>query len=246
MAANIKNVIIDSSLRDNADNTTENDFNYTLSWSIESPLSYAVESVQIYNTTYTINDNCYKLYWTDGATVAHVSVLTKGNYNSNTLAQHIEDVLNTDDTNSDTYTVSYSQTTGKLTISSTSNFSLTFGTNTSLSCAYVLGFENINKTGANTYTGQNIVKLNTKYYKIYTDFGKINTYSSNEAVNLLCYVPNDVNFGDMINYTPQLAKSFPINNTTLSRFKITVKDDMNNIVNLNGVDWSMNIIVSLK
>lgn len=240
----IKNVIINSRLRDSG---TENNFSYTLKWPIADPVSYAVESVQLYNTSYTINNYNNKLYWTDSAPASHVTTLTNGNYTASSLASHVETLMNVDNTGTGTYSVSADTSTGKITIANSSaNFSLTFGTNTENSVSTALGFNNINKTGAQTYTGEKIVKLNTKYYTIYGDIGGQNSYSADELVNILAYVPNSVNFGDMINFQSELAKSFKVTEKEISRMKIYVKDDMGNIVDLNGVDWSMNIIVSLK
>lgn len=240
----IKNVIIDSRLRDSGD---ENSFSYTLRWPIANPISYAVESVQLYNTSYTINSYNNKLYWTDSTPTTQTTTLTNGNYTASSLATHVETLMNTANTGSGTYDVTADTNTGKITISNSSvNFSLTFGTNTTNSVATALGFENTNKTGAQSYTGEKIVKLNTKYYIIYGDIGSQNSYSANELVNVLAYVPNSVNFGDMINYQSELAKSFKLTEKEISRMKIFVKDDMGNPVNLNGINWSMNIIVSVK
>lgn len=240
----IKNVIIDSRLRDSG---TENSFSYTLRWPIADPISYAVESVQLYNTSYTINNYNNKLYWTDSTPTAHTTTLTNGNYTASSLATHVETLMDSANTGGGKFTVTADTSTGKITISNnTSNFSLTFGTNTSNSVATALGFANTNKTGAQSYTGEKIVKLNTKYYVIYGDVGSQNSYSANELVNVLAYVPNSVNFGDMINFQSELAKSFKVAEKEISRMKIYVKDDMGNVVDLNGVDWSMNIIVSVK
>lgn len=240
----IRNVIIDSRLRDNG---TVSNFTYSLKWPIAQPNSFAVESVQLFNTAYTINDYNYMFYWTDSASVAHNSTLTKGNYTATSLASHIQTIMNTEDTSAgDTYTVTVPSVSGKMTIANdTNNFQLRFNTTTN-SVAKTLGFTETAKTGAQTYTGDNVVKLNTRYYLIYGDVGIQNTYSANELTNILAYVPNNVNFGDMIDYQPELAKSFKVTEKELSRLKIYIKDDNGNLVDLNGVDWSMNIIVSIK
>lgn len=240
----IKNVIVNSRLRDSG---TENNFSYTLRWPVSDPISYAVESVQLYNTAYTINNYNNKLYWTDSTPTAHTTTLTNGNYTVSSLASHIETLMNAANTGSGTFTVTSNTNTGKITITNSSvNFSLTFGTNTENSVSSTIGFNNANKTSSQTYTGEKIVKLNTKYYSIYGDIGSQNSYSADELVNIIAYVPNNVNFGDMINYQSELAKSFKITEKEISRMKFYIKDDMGNIVDLNGVDWSMNIIVSLK
>lgn len=208
-----------------------------------------MESVQIYNSIYTIDSRNNKLFWVDGAAAAHTTTLTSGNYTATALAAHIETKLTADNTNvGDVYTVACPTLTNKMTITnSTSNFSLTFGTNTANSCAYVLGFTNTNKTAAKTYTGENVVCLGVKYLTVESDLclGQ-NTYTSATLNNVLAYVPVNVNTGDLIAHSYELAKSFKVNRSELSRFYIRVKDDRGNTVDLNGVDWSMNVVISLQ
>jgi galactitol-specific phosphotransferase system IIB component len=171
--------------------------------------------------------------------------LTNGNYTASSLASHLKDTINTVST--DVYDVSFSVTTGKITITNPSgNFSITFGTNTINSIAHVLGFNNTNKTGSSSYTGDNVVRLNTKYYKIYTNILDNNTYTANETSTCIAIVPNNVNFGDLICYSPHLAKSFKVNSSEIASLDLYVKDDQNNIVELNGVDWSMNLVVNTE
>jgi hypothetical protein len=236
----IKNILINSADRNTG---TSSNFSYQLLYAITNPTTIALETIQMFHTQYTIDARNNKLYWTDGASVAHTSTLTSGTYTASALASHIETVINTDDTNSDTYTVSFSTITGKITIACGSNFSLTFGTNTNNSVAYVIGFANTNKTGASTYTGENIVNLNTKYYTVHCNFVDNCTYQAN-AVSSSWIVPASTSWGDLIVYSPHLAKSFKTNQTEISSIQIFVKDDKGNMADLNGVDWSANFVVN--
>lgn len=239
----IKNLLVNSKYRNSG---TPSNFSYQLLVAISNPKKVALENIQIYNTAYTINNYNNKLYWTDGASVAHTSTLTNGNYTATSLADHIQDLLNADDTGADTYLVKFSDITGKITISNSgTNFSLTLGTNTTNSCAYTIGFDDTNKTGASSYTGDFVVNLNTKYYTVHTDLlNTNNTHQSDQINTIIAIVPNNVNFGDCICYSPNLAKSFDLNQSEISSLSFYVKDDRKNTVDLNGVDWSMNLVIN--
>ena len=237
----IKNILINSADRNVG--TTSN-FTYQLLYAITNPTNIAMETIQIWNTQYTIDARNNKLYWTDGASVAHTSTIPSGTYTATALATAIETVLNTDDTNGDTYTVTFSTVTGKMTIANGgSNFALTFGTNTTYSIAYVIGFANTNKSSSSSYTGENVVNLNTKYYTIHCNFVDNCTYQAN-SVSSSWIVPVNCSWGDLIVYSPHLAKSFKTNQTEISTMQIFVKDDRGYIVDLNGVDWSVNFVVN--
>jgi hypothetical protein len=212
----IYNILVESAKRSNG---TASDFTLTLLWSLSSPKTIALESVQLFNSQYTINNNNNKLYWTDSTATTITSTLTKGNYTATSLAAMIQTVMNADNTGADT---------------------------TTTSCATTTGFLKTDKTGASTYIGDNVVSLNTKLYKIYLDFLGSNTYSANQVTGLIAIVPNNVSFGDMIAYNPPLAKSFVLKNVNdISTFKVTIRDDTDTVVDLNGVDWTMNLCVSV-
>lgn len=242
MSQEIRNVVVESNKRTSG---TENNFTYNFLWPVARPDTVALESIQLFNTQYTINAKCNKFYMTDRGGTQRVITLTNGNYTATSLASHVENAINAVTT--DVYSVSFSANTGKITITNPSgNFSLTFGTNTTNSCAYVLGFDNTNLTGASTYTGQNLVRLSTKYYLVYADIVSNNTYFANAVDSVIAYVPNDVVFGDLINYSPTLAKTFKVSVSDISTAKFYVKDDRDQIVDLNGVDWSMNLVVTTR
>lgn len=241
----VRNILIDSRLRETGD---ENSFQYALKWSVLNADTISLESVQLYHTQYTINNNNNKLYWTDSASVDHTSTLTNGNYTATALAAHITTVMNTDDTSAgDTYAVSFSSLTSKISFLNTvSNFELTFGTNTTDSVAYTIGFPDTDRSGSPSYTASDVVRLNPKYYLIYCDVTSANTYKADESNSIIAILPCSVNYGDMCDYSSQLAKTFRVSNKQISRLKFEVKDDRGNTADLNGVDWSMNLVVAVK
>lgn len=239
----IVNVFITSQDRENG---TISSCSVNLKNAVLAPKAYAVESVQMFNAQYTINNNNNQFHFRDSTNTAHTITLTNGNYTGSSLATLITNAMNTADTSSgDTYTVSFSSVTGKITIANdTSNFQLTFGNVTSRSVASTIGFNNTNLTGSQSYTGQNLIKLSSKYYIIKTDLGgKNQTHSVNAFENVLCVVNNSTTFGDLIIYQPYLAKTFKLNQINeISKIKFDIYDDNGNIADLQ-LDWSVNLTI---
>lgn len=239
----IKNILIDGKNRETG---TSSNFTYTFLTSIQNPLYYSLESVQLFNSHYTINSNNNKLYWKTTAGSSIISTLTNGNYTATGLASHLTTLMNADNTGAGVFTAIFSTLNNKITISnSVGNFELSFNLTTN-SVATALGFNKVAKTGASSYTGDNVVKLSTKYYKIFTDLGQANTHTNSGIENLIAVVPNNVSSGDLISYVVPLAKSFKINNSSISKINIIVKDDEDNIVNLHGADISINLCVAVE
>ena len=89
-----------------------------------------------------------------------IATLTEGNYNGNSLATEIKTQL--DAAGGQTYTVSYSESTAKITISAPSNFSLLWKTgthgsdNTDTHVGTVIGFDDsADDSGTDEYTSDN-------------------------------------------------------------------------------------------
>lgn len=110
------------------------------------------------------NSNKY-IDFNDGAGVK-TATLKVGYYSSADLMIEIKkkmDALSTLD-----FTISFNRTTRKLTLSSTVNFSLLFGTgpNAAQSTSALLGYTASNKIGANSYLAENVsgLEYSTQFY----------------------------------------------------------------------------------
>jgi hypothetical protein len=239
----IKNILVNSKNRLNG---TPSRFQYQLLHPIMNPTAIALESAQMWNVQYTIDTRNNTLHWKDGAGQTHTTVLTSGYYTSTSLATYLQSTLNSakHGTDANTYTVTHSSATGKMTISSSGgNFELLFGTGTTNSIASTIGFSDTNRTGTYQYTSDKLVNLNTKYFTIETDMIDNVTHEANAALPSFI-VPNNVNWGDLITYIPTLAKSFTTNQREISNIEFTVKDDRGNIVDFNEQDWSAVFVVN--
>jgi len=242
----IKNFIIDSSQRLSGG---PEDFVIVFPLPITNPETISLESVQMYNTQYTVNSNNYQIPFRTNNSSNIVASIPHGNYNSDTLAAAITTTMTSAASNvgdSTAYTCYFDTTTAKYSLSNaTGNFNLNF--NLALpTIAPNIGFYNILYSSNAAYVAYSIGHLNSKYFVIYSDLMYNNSVDGNGAKSLIAYVPNNANFGDIISYKPNLAKTFALTKKDLSRVKVQVKDDVGLPAQLNGVNWSMNLVVSTK
>jgi hypothetical protein len=240
----VKNIVINSKDK-SPESTSDSDFYINIASWPRRPRGVCVESVQMYNTQYTIHQNNNLLRWTDSASVAHITELTKGNYTASALATHIATKMNADDSVvADTYTCTYDTSAGKITIANgTANFHLNFAV-TSRSVGSTIGFSATDLSGAMTYTGQSVVNLSNKYFTIHADCVHDTSYSAvGNLADMIAQVPVDAQFGDMLNFQADFRKIYPVI-TEINRIHIVVRDDTGNIAQLNGVPFSMVLVLT--
>lgn len=242
----IQNLTINSAQRVSGN---ESQFTSTFAIPIMNPDSVAVENVQLYNTQYSINSNNCLFPFRTITGCNTIATIPQGNYTPVTLSTAISTYVNLAalaQNDLSTYICNYSNSSYKYNIQNTSNnFNLNFDSNTN-SIAPNLGYSNICYSNSSNYNSPNLGQLNNKYYYIYSDMINTNTTDTVGSRTMLAYIPNVANFGDLINTEPKLAKSFKVTKTDLSRINFIVYDQNNKVAQLNGVDWSMNLVVSLK
>jgi hypothetical protein len=110
------------------------------------------------------------------------ATLTANYYTAQTLATQVKAQL--DAAGALTYTVTYSESTGKFTIAATGNFTLRWntGTNKAVDASDLLGFSDAaNETGAATYTSDTVVIH--RYERPAFDLGEAKEYDSIALIN---------------------------------------------------------------
>ena len=120
------------------------------------------------------------------------ATLTEGNYNGQTLATEIKTRM---DAAGGTYTVTYSESTGKFTIARTGNFTLRWqsGTNTANTVGGTIGFIiTADDTGAETYTSD-YMRIHTSEY-IAVDLGSALEY------DFVCLLNHNLQSGATITF----------------------------------------------
>lgn len=131
--------------------------------------------------TASVND---RIDFDEGAAEKTAS-LTAASYTGTSLAAHVQAQMDSASGAPGIYTVAYSLTTGKFTISKTGNFTLRWesGTNTTRSAGTMLGFNvAADDTGAATYTSD-YARYHYPYEYLYVDLGTATIYNSVAILN---------------------------------------------------------------
>lgn len=199
-----------------------------------------LESCYIPNVMYNVNSNNNTLIFTEAAGDL-TCTLTNGSYTITQLRTELKTQL--DAAGLETYTITYSNITNFLTITATGVFELKFALTGNL-IYKLLGFSNLNTTSVNTHTGGNSVDLSYTNYiklKIYGIYSNVKTSSHQDCTFI---IPNNaLSKGQFIEYH-NLKDNTKISNFTSTNknvyfLHIKLYDEYDNLVSLNGVDWSM-------
>lgn len=195
--------------------------------------------IRLLNSWYNIMSDNNTLSWTSNSQ-ATTSTLTAGQYTATTLATEIQTQMNADkdagDTN--TYTVSYSTTTKKFTISGdTTTFGLNFATSTAL--AYILGYAETNLSGSQSYIAGNCADLQrVKLVNIETNLPTKNHVCSSDGSvqKYIASLPCNFNSGQYIDYNRDDVNFVQLSGNMPIYLSIQLRDHHGNIIDTNGVD----------
>jgi hypothetical protein len=234
------NAVINSKDRINPENTTSSDFTISFNRVAQRIVEIIIESIQIPFSFYTINDtnNTLNILFNGGNTEYTIE---NGNYTATSLVTELKNVLGGG------YNVTFSPKTFKYTITNNTEFRVDI-----LSpLAKILGFKKnpdplifyTSRVGDGTIniSGPNYLLLSSGYF---TRLINSNTlYSNNDYNNVLMLIPVNVSPGDIINLSPrlQLRLAYKANITINDIIDIQITDEFNNIIDLNGLDVSLNL-----
>lgn len=176
------------------------------------------------NTSYVVNGGNNKISFTNGGVTCQVS-LTVGNYNPNSLAQHLAQVLGTG------FTVTVDPISLKFTITFTSSITIHFSQYPYFSLLF--GYLPVNKT-ASSFVADNVYRvMNTPYYNIMiTNLSTLNIFSNTKS---LFTILNDGVFGDIItnqHFDDEITLCNP--DALLGQLDIEIRDSEMNLVEFNG------------
>ena len=238
MATKPRYLLIDSRDR-SASLNSSTDFIVYFQPNIVGAKSVSLQEATIPNTQYSINSSNNLIYFTDGSG-SWVGTITPGSYNTITILTAIATAMNAV---SSGYSATYNSSTFFITISNSGDFELTFGTNTTDSAAYPLGFANANTTSATSQTSVNAVDfIGPLYFGIRIDQIPINTRSSNEYDFYTFIVSNQALSDSSINYwscNNDFDQTIDISGMIyISQFHVQLLTHDNTLVNLNGSDWN--------
>lgn len=199
---------------------------------------YRVHNVQIPRTNYNVNSNNNRIYFIDADAVNYTGIITPGSYTSSTLTSAIVSAMEA--VSSQTYTVTFSATTGKLTITpGAGTISMLFSTFTTNSARFLLGFNEENTTPGSSITSTNSVDLAfPSSVSIYINESLDTNYCifKETGSEYSVYVPFIQSYGS---YTDLNSNDIQqkIKLRTTKSLNIRILDHDNNEVDLNGVNW---------
>lgn len=240
--------VINSKTRLSPGTSTSGNFTYSFDHNITRITDIIIKSVQIPYTFYSINSLNNVLKFNSNA----ISVtITSGNYTAASLQLELKTKIDT--AFADTTTVvTFSNITYKLTITRDTAFVIDAVADVATSTlAKYIGF-NVSSTSATTATGDSVINIaGPNYINIESSFLTKATqhkvaYGTNLYANILLTVPLLWSPGDIISIGEQpllpvrLNYKFSINTTDIIDIKL--KDDLGNILNLNGSDFSMQFV----
>ncbi len=191
----------------------------------------------IHNTLYNVKDDTRSFIINDGS--IKTATIPPGSYDVLALCSAIQTALNVVSSN---FTVTYDSITMKITVSRTSVFSI-IGTS---SLRLVMGYSQVDKTGATTYTADNVVNLNP-ITTLFLQIQELSSHSISTCGTLFTYIiPLAVNSGEIATFssgsfyhqTVELSKK-----TNISRLHVRLCSDNQITAELNGGEWSFTLRV---
>ena len=213
---------------------TSTDFKINLETPIQDLTGVSLLSVSLPNTFNVTSEN--NIFTFNDSTDVTIT-LPVGSYNVNTLISTLTSLMNA--SGSQTYTISYSSISMKLTFEAVGAFTIKAS-----SLNYILGFDTENDTIASTsHEAINILRLDYPPYLLIEISELYSLFSKSTAVNSHAnfIIPMDVNSQSIQLFNRNNA--FNINNcymsSNITTLTVKLKKDDGSIVSLNGGDWSL-------
>ena len=238
---------------DSKDRNNKNASNNSFSSHIQDFFPSQSKEISIDNVTipfsfYAINDN-NNSFEIDFGTSQSTITLDNGNYTNISILTELDDKMTTQ--SGVTFVQSFDLTTNKITFLGTTGFD--FDINTDEKNYDYLGFP---ASTTNTATGsqpsltssQVNNLIGTRYIDIYSNVA-INSSTSRDIQDnrVLARIPAVSNGAfDTIFFTRQTIKFSKYEYIHLSQLYLEIRDEYDNLVDLNGKEWNMTLLVEAK
>jgi hypothetical protein len=250
---NSKIIKIDSSKASIYFNDFKTSFMFNLSTQItvasEDVLVYSLQNVWIPNSFYSVSK--YNQYLDvretiNNTTTTRTIIIPAGNYDATTFGKTILSLLNIGVIQ---YTITYNRINNRFTISTVGDASTTFlfltGTNANISCYKFLGFTQVDTpiTNVGVISSTMVLMNDIAYLQIKSDMVSPDSILVGDLTeSLLEVIPVSSEPLSFISYAPYQPNKFLLNSNSLSSIKISLIDNYNRDVNLNGVPF----LITLK
>lgn len=244
-------ILIDSRKRNKSLYPNTNSFRINLSKTYDNVGKVNTIAAIIPTTDYIINSNNNTLS-VEYLSTTYVCQLTQGTWSAATYATQLQTDLNTSGNWSPsapavTWTVTYNSNTNKYTIASTGATNLNF--NTSNLLASKLGFSEDQTSSSTSHISNVTVQMfNTKYYNI--EILELQRNNVEGAPYAFARIYNNVNPNELLEYYDYYYKNlehiWQSDNLISGYLSIELKDENNNLVDLNNAEWCVEIKISKK
>lgn len=222
-----------------ANSSSSSDFTVNLPQAVEG--IYIISNILFPNTIYCfesgVND---KIYFYENST-SKTATIAPGVYTSSSVLSAIKTAMDTASSGHNSYTVSYSSTTRKLSFSASNAFYFEFSASTGDNCARQLGFADDTDTASGTsITAPNVIDLvgaHSLLMRIDQAYEALeSTGDSNHAT---VWIPISASFGT---YQQAVSLQHNIQKITLGRtkhLKIKIFNSKNQAISLNGGNFEL-------
>ena len=196
---------------------------------VEFAMSNSLYNVNAYNNNLPFSEN----------SVDKSTTLTQSTYTASELATEIQTQM--DASGNNTYTVTFDDKSGKFTIARATgvdSFGFTYGTNTSNTSRYLLGFDASDQTEGTTQTSDNVIDI-TPYKIIYFYFINNANIAGNSKFSASFSISGNGGFLEPIRYNKneKYSQTVKFNSETAIEFRIVDKN--NKIIDFHGASWEM-------
>jgi hypothetical protein len=201
---------------------------------------YKLKQFLFQNSCYNITANNNVVYFYENS-ISKACTLTPGYYTSSGFTSHLKTQIDAASGGYNTYTITYSSTTGLISISASNAFKFMFGTNLNNSAAYVMGFEKVDSALATSQVSPNALNL-VSPYGLFVDITQVMCNISNPVTSKICsfFVPLVNEFGQLEVFQPSNDQRIEFDFSRITnQIKIKIVDTNFNLNILNGVDWVM-------
>jgi hypothetical protein len=204
------------------------------------PAKFRLFNISIPFTFYNVPSGRNAIVFNEGSG-ALTATITAGNYTIGSLVSAMKTAL--DSAGGDTYTCSYDYETGKITIASSGTFSLDHDETT---IAPIIGLSQDKSSGAshvmdnhyNLLYGIQFLHLESNVLSSAPTWNTHTNSQTNEILRIMNrWEPQDIIYLELDNYLP-LDINLPIN-----AVDFTLRDELGNIVDLNGADMGFTFIL---
>ena len=203
-------------------------------------IKVCVENAQFPYSFYNITANNNVLNYTYLG-ISYTMIITPGNYNEYSLATQMTSQFLANGSN---FTITFSKITGKMTFTSTTNFTFLHS-----SIFPILGFKSNTSYSSTLFILTGVFPmsvLGTRKLKICSDKLSLNNMDSySKSQSIIQFVPVNCQPFGMILFNNATDKQCTIKSTTIDEVDIKILDDTNHYIDFNGVNWCITLAITV-